>query len=334
MAYKVFSNGDALTGGELNTYLMNQSVMVFATTSARDAALTTPNEGMIVWLEDSNKYVYYTGSAWTDLIIPSSSGNIIINGAFEINQRNYVSATNLASGAYGFDRWKSTFTNTSLTFTSAPQGQEVTISSGGSIEQIIERQNIPAGTYTLSWTGTATGRVYNTGATPPSYAASPITITLDGLANVEVEFTATGSTKTLSKVMFESGSTANAFTRNATTLQGELAACQRYYWRTTAGGSSDSLINSGLGFSTTIAMFMVTFPSSMRTPTSLDVGNFGVYRANNSTAYSGGTWALNQGFDKSARILYTHGSAVFALGDQIIGSTTSSSGFFGVSAEL
>lgn len=67
MAYKVFSNGDALTGGELNTYLMNQSVMVFATASARDAALTAPVEGMLVWLQDSDKFVYYSGSAWTDL---------------------------------------------------------------------------------------------------------------------------------------------------------------------------------------------------------------------------------------------------------------------------
>lgn len=87
MAYKVFSNGDALTGSELNTYLMNQSVMVFATASARDAALTTPSEGMVVWLQDSDKYVYYTGSAWADLISAAGSGNAIINGAFDIWQR-------------------------------------------------------------------------------------------------------------------------------------------------------------------------------------------------------------------------------------------------------
>lgn len=87
MAYKVFSNGDALTGSELNTYLMNQSVMVFASTAARDAALTAPTEGMVVWLQDANKYVYYTGSAWSDLITPASSGNAIINGAFDIWQR-------------------------------------------------------------------------------------------------------------------------------------------------------------------------------------------------------------------------------------------------------
>jgi hypothetical protein len=155
--------------------------------------------------------------------------NVIINGAFEINQRAYVSGTNLASGAYGFDRWKSSFTSTSLTFTSTPQGQLVTISSGGSIEQIIERQNLPAGTYTLSWNGTATGRVYNTGATAPAYASSPITVTIDGTQNVEVEFTATGGTRTLGQVQLEAGSRATPFKRNGSSVQAELAACQRYF---------------------------------------------------------------------------------------------------------
>ncbi len=68
MAYKVFSNGNALNASELNTYLMNQSVMVFASTTARDAALTSPTEGMLVWLEDSNKFVFYSGSSWGDLV--------------------------------------------------------------------------------------------------------------------------------------------------------------------------------------------------------------------------------------------------------------------------
>jgi hypothetical protein len=68
MAYKVFANGFALNASELNTYLMNQSVMVFADATARDADLATPLEGMLVWLQDSNKFVYYSGSAWADLI--------------------------------------------------------------------------------------------------------------------------------------------------------------------------------------------------------------------------------------------------------------------------
>jgi hypothetical protein len=102
MAYKVFSNGDALTGGELNTFLMNQSVIAFASVAARNAALTAPLEGQLVWLEDSNKYVYYTGSAWADLITPpSTSDNAIINGAFDIWQRG----TTLSAGGFLADRW-------------------------------------------------------------------------------------------------------------------------------------------------------------------------------------------------------------------------------------
>jgi hypothetical protein len=69
MAYKVFTNGSPLPASDLNTYLMNQSVMVFANSTARSAALTAPTEGMVTYLEDTNKVEVYTGSplAWTDI---------------------------------------------------------------------------------------------------------------------------------------------------------------------------------------------------------------------------------------------------------------------------
>jgi hypothetical protein len=153
--------------------------------------------------------------------------NRIINGAFVINQRSYTSGTNLASGSYGFDRWKSGYTNTSLTFTAGSQSTTVTISTSGVIQQIIEQANMPAGTYTLSWTGTATGRVYNSGATPPAYAASPVAVTLDGTANVVVEFTASGATKTCSLVQLEGGTVYSPFEYRQ--REEEFALCQRYY---------------------------------------------------------------------------------------------------------
>ena len=286
MAYKVFTNGSVLQASEVNDNLMNQSVIVFSGSAARASAITSPVEGMVTYLEDTNTYQFWNGSAWTNLItVAVGTGNVIINGNFEINQRAYVSAANLASGAYGFDRWKSTFTNTTLTYTSAPQGQEVTINSGGSIEQIVERQNLPAGTYTLSWTGTATGRVYNTGATPPSYAASPITVTLDGLANVEVEFTASGGTKTLSKVQLESGSSATPFKRNASSVQGELAACQRYFYRS-QGNIETSVTTSGASVAAPLNV-----PVTMRvSPTS----THNITNASYSTNPGANQWGLVQ----------------------------------------
>lgn len=41
--------------------------MVFSNSTARASAITAPNEGMLTWLEDVNKYQYYSGTAWVDL---------------------------------------------------------------------------------------------------------------------------------------------------------------------------------------------------------------------------------------------------------------------------
>jgi hypothetical protein len=215
--------------------------------------------------------------------------NEIINGDFRINQRGYTSGSNLASGAYGFDRWKSNFTNTTLTFTSAPQGQMLTINSGGGIEQVIEQSNIVAGTYILSWTGTATGRVYNTGATPPSYAASPITVTLDGTANVEVEFTASGGSRTLQNVQLEPGTVATPFEQRAIGL--ELSLCQRYYWR--GGNGSPGIFNTS-----STARYSVIFPVTMRVAPTISAITAPI--AINPTVSEGQTGSQTTGFAQTS----------------------------------
>ena len=188
--------------------------------------------------------------------------NLLLNSNFAINQRGYVSAATLTSGTYGFDRWKSNFATTTLTFTASTQGQSLTISTSGGLQQVIEQGLVPAGTYTLSWTGTATGRVYNSGGTPPAYASSPITFTADGLANVVVEYTAVSTTKTLSKVQFNSG-TNTAWSLATPTLESELAACQRYFIR--YGGTADTPFISASYYSTTEAYGSLLFPVQMRT---------------------------------------------------------------------
>jgi hypothetical protein len=64
VAYKVFTNGSVLNASEINDNLMNQSVMVFSNSTARSAALTSPVEGMITYLEDTAVYESYDGAAW------------------------------------------------------------------------------------------------------------------------------------------------------------------------------------------------------------------------------------------------------------------------------
>jgi hypothetical protein len=290
------------------------------------------------WFNSSTgkSYLYYS-NAWVEIdsngTSEVSAGNVLINGAFEINQRNYVSAANLASGAYGFDRWKSNFTNTTLTYTSAPQGQLLTINSGGGIEQVIERANVRAGTYTLSWQGTATGRIYNAGATAPAYAASPITLSLDGLANVRVEFTASGGTKTLGFVQLEAGAVATPFRRNAPSIQAELAACQRYYYRQTASVAF-SPFGLGLCSSTTNGRIYLKHPVTMRAkPSSVEWSTLNLADGASGFAVSNVTIAGNaEGLDLSAVNVTSSGLTQFR--PIVVESNNSTSGFLGLSAEL
>jgi hypothetical protein len=188
--------------------------------------------------------------------------NELVNGDFRINQRAYVSAASLASGVFAFDRWKSTTAATTLTFTAAPQGQPVTISSGGSIAQIVERANMSAATYVLSWTGTATGRIYKVGAAAPAYAASPITFVNDGLADVTVEFTAAGGTKTLHLTQVEPGTVPTPFEYRPIAL--ELAMCQRYMYRHAITTNDGDALAMGQATSTTAGYAQLRFPVQMR----------------------------------------------------------------------
>jgi hypothetical protein len=64
MAFKTFVSGTPALASDINTYLMNQSVMVFTNSAARDAALTSPNEGMVAYLTASDHYTIYNGTTW------------------------------------------------------------------------------------------------------------------------------------------------------------------------------------------------------------------------------------------------------------------------------
>lgn len=64
LGYKEFATGDVLTAADANGYLASQVVMVFADSAARTTAITSPQEGMISYLKDTNATQYYSGSAW------------------------------------------------------------------------------------------------------------------------------------------------------------------------------------------------------------------------------------------------------------------------------
>ena len=63
--YKLFNTGDVLTAAQVNTYLNEQTVMVFASSAARTSALSgVLAEGMVSYLQDTNAVEVYNGTAW------------------------------------------------------------------------------------------------------------------------------------------------------------------------------------------------------------------------------------------------------------------------------
>ena len=152
--------------------------------------------------------------------------NAIINGNFGINQRGVSGTVTLAAGVYGHDRWKAGASGCTYTFATVDNVTTLTISAG-SLIQVIEGLNLQSGTYTLSWTGTAQGKI---GA--GSYAASGVTGTAVGGTNLNIEY----GTGTVSLVQLEKGSVATPFEFRS--IGQELALCQRYYCKTFNQGTA------------------------------------------------------------------------------------------------
>ena len=199
--------------------------------------------------------------------------NRIINGAFRVNQRGHASgAAAMTVGQYFFDRWKLTAgSGAQPTWSAAPAGQLITLNLGSlQIAQVIERANMPAGRYVLTHAGTAHARVYNSGGSAPAFAATPLVVDLNGLADVVVEFQSQGGTsKTVGFVQLEQidalGVTGDATPFEVRPLGDELARCQRYYQRHSAPASGGGgVFGSGLVSSATEGRIVVPVPVPLR----------------------------------------------------------------------
>jgi hypothetical protein len=403
MPRKEFESFTRLDASDVNTYLMDQSVMTFGGTAARGSAIPTPVEGMVTYLEDSNTFEYWDSDSWDTLAPPSPSGNAIINGAFEINQRNFSSST---ASVVGFDRWSylkegdgtSTYSSQAFTPGSGPTGYEsanflrlVTTGQTSStavsrITQEVEDVRSFAGqTVTLSFFAKAASgspkiavevvQRFGSGGSPSlqvlefvgqvpletSWTRHSLTFTVPSISGKTIgtdpnssslslrlyvsagsDFNArTGSLGIQSNtfdiwgVQLEAGPTANVFRRNANSLAGELAACQRYYFRNTAT-SLFSVFGQGRAQSTTSSRQLVTLPVTMRIqPTSVD---FSSLRLTDGAAANATVTSLTIQTDTShtqtMSVTANAASGLTANQNFYLYADNSTSAFIGFSAEL
>ena len=102
---KTFSPGDVLTSSDVQNYLMDQSVMVFAGTAARASAIPSPSAGMVAYSTATALQVY-NGSAWVDASLGYgvASGTAALSTAITVAGTAYTLLTFTADSNLGVSK--------------------------------------------------------------------------------------------------------------------------------------------------------------------------------------------------------------------------------------
>jgi hypothetical protein len=137
-------------------------------------------------------------------------------------------------------------------------------------------------------------------------------------------------------VQLEAGTVANDFRRNANSIQGELAACQRYYYRINFEQQS-AFATFGLGFvaTTTVAKLFVAIPAMRTKPSSVDFASGLVLEQPNGGAFAAFTIGLDAGITSSSQAGVLVGSTGLTANSPIfLRAANDVTDFLGFSAEL
>jgi len=164
-----------------------------------------------------------------------------------------------------------------------------------------------------------TGTVASTATqVSPYFSFTPV-----GTAGVNDYYEITG-------VQIELGAIPTAFSRTGGNIQGELAACQRYYQRKTSVGNA-TVFGMGQASSTTQAYYSIPIPVSFRVAPS--VAHSSAAGWTSSTGSAGGTIAAFQMSADSVSLQISGGSGLVAgNASALVG--TSGSAYLELSAEL
>jgi hypothetical protein len=103
---KTFVAGEVLTAQDVNDYLMDQSVMNFASVAARSSAIPTPTDGMVTYRQDIDAMEAYNGTAYVPVnknvvsYVIDTTASLIITTTTETGMFTSPSFTPIAGRLY------------------------------------------------------------------------------------------------------------------------------------------------------------------------------------------------------------------------------------------
>jgi hypothetical protein len=135
-------------------------------------------------------------------------------------------------------------------------------------------------------------------------------------------------------VQVEAANTASNFQTATGTIQGELAACQRYYWRG-VNNNAYTFYTFGGATAATTAEFIQPLPVNMRVnPTSVDYSTMALQGIGGGAVYAVTAAALGNGNSSNAVLSLTVASGLTTSTAYRLITNNSTSGYIGFSAEL
>lgn len=82
--FRTFQSGEVLTSSNVQNYLMDQAISVFAGTASRGSAITSPETGMVSYRTDGTAdakregFEFYDGTNWVRLVPASTSPALVV----------------------------------------------------------------------------------------------------------------------------------------------------------------------------------------------------------------------------------------------------------------
>jgi hypothetical protein len=139
----------------------------------------------------------------------------------------------------------------------------------------------------------------------------------------------------IADVQWEVGSVATAFQTATGTLQGELAACQRYYWRSVIGNAYARHSGSGAFANATTGYFSLNNPIQLRiSASSIDFSNLTTYDFGSNRAVTNITLSTDQQTPNCTSLTISIASGGTQYRPFQLTNDNNANGYIGISAEL